>query len=469
MTVSRVPRRVVGIDSSTQSCKAVWLDADTGEVAEVRSAPHPDGTAVDVAHWWDALQSLGVEERPVAGLSVAAQQHGMIALDADGVPVHDALLWNDTRSAPQAEQLLQEFGLDYWTYEIGTAPVASLTVTKVAWLAQAHPELAARVQRIVLPHDWLTSRLRSERGDPTTDRSDASGTGYFAVADGAYRLELLEYSLGHVPELPRVAAPWEVVGATPAGTPIAAGAGDNAAAALGLGIEEGDVVVSLGTSGTVFTSTRARVIDGQGAIAGFADAAGGYLPIMVTLNAARVLDATRTLLGTDTTAFDRLAASAAPDAAGLTLLPYLDGERSPNLPTATGALHGLRRTNLTPENLARASVLGVLFGLSESLTRMRTHGVPVRTVTLIGGASRSPAVQQAAADVFGVPVRVPRPAEYVAIGAAKQALAALDGPDALRPVVPERVVEPTREGWVGEAYAAYARAREQVYPGAWGD
>lgn len=463
--------QVVGVDSSTQSCKAVWVDVDTGRVLRIRSAPHPDGTAVDPEAWWRALQSLQLEDRPVLAIGVAGQQHGMIALDDAGAPVHDALLWNDTRSAPQAEQLVREFGLDYWTHEMGMAPVASLTVTKLAWLAQHRPELAGRVTRVLLPHDWLTHRLLGERGHPVTDRSDASGTGYYAVQDEAYRLELLDWALGHVPELPRVAAPFEQVGRTAGGALLSPGAGDNAAAALGLGASDGEVVVSLGTSGTVFTPTRTRVIDPQGSIAGFANASGGYLPIAVTLNAARVLDATRRLLRVEPDEFDRLVAEAPEGAGGLVFLPYLDGERSPNLPEATGVLCGMTRDNMEAGSLARAAVIGMLCGIAENLDNLRERGVEVRMATLIGGAARSHAVRSLAAEILGVPIRVPEAAEYVALGAAQQAATALRGEPMPTAIVSEEEIPPSggdgRHGWAADAYGAYLEARERAYPEAW--
>lgn len=463
--------QVVGIDSSTQSCKAVWVDVDSGRVVRSRSASHPGGTEVDPETWWEALESLEIEEHASLAIGIAGQQHGMVALDEAGAPVHDALLWNDTRSAPQAEQLVREFGLDYWTHEMGMAPVASLTVTKIAWLAQNRPELADRVSRVLLPHDWLIHRLLGGQGHPVTDRSEASGTGYYSLQDEAYRLELLEWALGRVPEVPRVAAPFELVGRTSNGTPLSPGAGDNAAAALGLGSVDGEVVVSLGTSGTAFASTRNRLIDSRGTIAGFADAQGGYLPIAVTLNAARVLDAVRGLLRLDTDEFDRLVLEAPADCGGLVLLPYLDGERSPNLPGSTGVVRGMTSANMEPGNLARAAVVGMLCGMAESLDNLRRRGVNVRRVAMIGGAARSRAVRMLAAELFGVPVRVPETAEYVALGAAQQAAIALRGEPMPSAVGTEAEIDPVggpgRSGWAEDAFTAFLATREQVYPEAW--
>ncbi|HZI96507.1 MAG TPA: xylulokinase [Actinomycetales bacterium] len=423
---------VAGIDSSTQSCKVVVCDAESGAVVREARAAHPDGTEIDPAHWWSALQSaLGRLMVGVEAVAVAGQQHGMVTLDSRGDVVRPALLWNDTRSAPDARDLVEEAGgREAWARATGSVPVASFTVTKLRWLARQEPDAAARVASVVLPHDWLTWRLRG--GGPgvdgvecTTDRGDASGTGYWSPAEGGYRDDLLELAFGRRLVVPRVAGPAEVVGRTSRGAAVAAGTGDNMAAALGLDAGPGDVVVSLGTSGTVMAVADAPTADDSGLVAGFADATGRYLPLVCTLNAARVLTAAATMLGTDLDGLDRLALAADPGAGGLVLLPYLDGERTPDLPDATGTLLGLTRATMTPENLARAAVEGMLCGLADGLDALRRLGVEVRRVLMVGGASASAAVRIVAPDVLGAPVVVPAPGEYVALGAARQAAWAL--------------------------------------------
>ncbi len=458
-------RRVVaGIDSSTQSTKVLRVDADTGEILSATSAPHPDGTAVDPEHWWAALTSQGALD-DVAALAVGGQQHGMVALDADGQPVYDALLWNDVRSAPQARRLREALGAEVWAREVGVVPVASFTLTKLAWLAEEHPGLAARVDRVLLPHDWLTWRLLGRPDQASTDRSDASGTAYWSVTEGRYREDLLSDALGHLPRLPVVLGPADVAGTTPSGATVAAGCGDNAGAALGLGLREGDVAVSIGTSGTVFASTPDPVIDPSGTIAGFADATGRYLPLAATINAARILSTTAGLLGVDLAELDRLAHTGAPDAGGLTLVPYFDGERTPNLPDATGSLLGMTRANLTPENLARAAVLGLLCSLGAALDELERHHVAAERLVLIGGGSASTAVQQAAADLFGTEVVIPAPAEYVALGAARQAAWAESG-DADPPAWPVALAatrEPARAAWADDVRGRFAEARNTLH------
>jgi xylulokinase len=424
--------KVAGIDSSTQSTKIVVCDAETGKVIGEASAPHPEGTEVHPDAWWAALRtaSAGGLLDDVAAIGVGAQQHGLVTLDEAGEVVRPALLWNDTRSAGAAEDLVRDLGGGgAWADAVGSVPVASFTVTKLRWLAEHEPHLAERVSDVMLPHDWLTWRLLGPGASPVTDRGDASGTGYWSPATGEYREDLLARAFGRVPRLPRVLGPREAAGETPEGVPVSAGTGDNMAAALGLAARTGEVVVSLGTSGTAFGVHDHPTADPSGIVAGFADATGRYLPLVCTLNAARILTATARMLGTDLAGLDRLALSAPPGADGLILLPYLEGERTPNLPDATGTLTGLRRTNMTPENLARAAVEGMLCGLADGLAALREFGVEVRRVLLIGGASRSAAVRAIAPVVFGAPVVVPAPGEYVALGAARQAAWALAGAD----------------------------------------
>jgi xylulokinase len=453
---------VAGVDSSTQSTKVLVVDADTGEVVRSGSAPHPAGTEVDPAAWRDAFGNATADGLldDVAAISVAGQQHGMVALDAAGDVVRPALLWNDTRSAPDASDLIDELGgPDRWATATGSVPVASFTVTKLRWLARAEPELAARVAAVLLPHDWMTLGLTG--GEHVTDRGDASGTGYWSPASGDYDRSLLELALGRSDvSLPRVLGPTEAAGETSWGAVVGPGTGDNAGAALGLAAGAGDVMISIGTSGVVCAVSEKPTADVSGLVAGFADATGRFLPLTATLNATQVLDGVRTLLGVSWDDFDDLARSADVEAGGLVLLPYFAGERTPDLPTATGRLVGLRVGNLTPASLARAAVVGVLCGLADGLDAIRAQSVPVDRVLLVGGGARSRAMQELAPTVFGVPVDVPEPAEYVALGAARQAAWVLSG-DGEPPTWeshPSRRVEADE---VPAVRAAYAEARDE--------
>lgn len=456
---------VAGIDSSTQSVKVVVRDADSGAAVREGRAPHPDGTECDPGAWWDALESAseGLLDG-VAAISVAGQQHGMVVLDEAGEVVRPALLWNDTRSADAAAELIAELGGPQpWADAVGSVPVAAFTVTKLRWLAQHERHHADRVTQVMLPHDWITWRLTGQPAVPGTDRGDASGTGYWSPATGEYRLDLLAAAFGRELGVPRVAEPAEVVGETPDGIAVAAGTGDNMAAALGLGIVPGDVVVSLGTSGTAFAASDTPSRDGSGQVAGFADASGRWLPLVCTLNAARVLTAAAVLLNVDLDQLSDLALSSPAGAGGLTLIPYLDGERTPDLPSATGSLHGLTRSNMTPAALARATVEGMMCGLSDAVDALIDVGVTRRRVILIGGAASSPAVRHVAAALFGGEVVVPAPAEYVAIGAARQAAWALRGGDAppAWELAGTEVVSAEPTPGVREAYHA---ARSTAFP-----
>ncbi|WP_277209420.1 xylulokinase [Isoptericola croceus] len=474
---------VAGVDTSTQSCKIVVRDAETGALVRSGSAQHPDGTEIHPDHWWTAFTEAaraagGLDD--VAAIAVGGQQHGMVALDAEGRVVRDALLWNDTRSAPAAEDLIRELGdgdretgAQRWAEATGSVLVASLTITKLRWLRDAEPDNAARVAAVALPHDWLSWRIagygpadEAPLGPDLTalftDRSDASGTGYYDAEapdsdggteqHGGYRPDLLRLAFGRDDVvLPRVLAPSEPGGrAHPSvagsdvdgGALIGPGTGDNAGAALGLGMQPGDIAISLGTSGVVSAVAPRRTADGSGAINGFADATGNALMLAVTLNAARVLDAARSVLDVDYDELSRLALTAPPGSDGLVLVPYLEGERTPNRPEATGTLHGVRIATSTREHLARAYVEGMLCGLADGLDALRAQGVPVEQVMLIGGAAQSPAVQTVATQVFGLPIGIPEPGEYVADGAARQAawvLAAASAPSATAPSWSTRV------------------------------
>ncbi|HAY43260.1 MAG TPA: xylulokinase [Micrococcaceae bacterium] len=436
---------VAGIDSSTQSCKVVIRDAATGALLRSGRAAHPEGTEIDPEFWFSALQEAiaqagGLED--VDAVSVGGQQHGMVVLDESATVIRPALLWNDTRSAQAAINIINdaghgdmEAGARYWAQRTGTLPVSSITLAKLRWLKDHEPENAAKVAAVCLPHDWLSWRLAGYGPGSgaeglaalRTDRSDASGTGYYRAAENAYDLQALEQHLGHAPILPQVVGPLESIGRTASGASIGPGAGDNAAAGLGVGAKLGDVVISLGTSGTVFAVTDAPAADASGLVAGFADATGNYLPLVCTLNATRIFDATAKLLQVGLEEVNDLALAASPGSNGLTLLPYFDGERTPNLPEATGSLHGITRANYTPENLARSAVEAVICSLADGLHALEAQGVRAQRVILIGGGAQSRAVQQIASQILGLPIMVPTPGEYVADGAARQAAGVLAG------------------------------------------
>jgi xylulokinase len=458
---------VAGVDSSTQSVKVVVCELETGAVVRSARASHPDGTEVSAEAWWTAYQQATADPAlldGVAALAVGGQQHGMVTLDDQHGLVRDALLWNDNRSAADAEDLIAELGGGQaWADAVGSVPVASMTVSKLRWLARAEPDNAARTASVVLPHDWLTWQIGGMSFAPTTDRGDASGTCYFDATANEYRQDLVTRALGHELELPRVAAPTEIIGHTRAGVALAAGTGDNMAAGLGLGVTAGAAVVSLGTSGTAFTRSTSQTHEPTGTVAGFADATGAFMPLVCTLNGARNLVATAKVLGLGLDELSRLALSASPGSDGLTFMPYLEGERTPPLPDAQGQLVGMTLRNLTPANLARAAVEGVLWSLAYGVQVLREQIGEISSITLTGGASQSDAVRKIATAVFGLPIVVTDTFESVAVGAARQAGWALTGslPEWSVPVLSRH--DPTQAdeqaaAEIGERYGSILRA-----------
>jgi xylulokinase len=450
---------VIGVDSSTQSTKALVVDSATGTVVARGQAPHTvttgSGRESDPEEWWSALekalQQCGPAASEAAAVSIGGQQHGLVALGSDGRPVRPALLWNDVRSAPQSDALVEELGgRERWAERIGSVPPAAYTVTKWAWLRENEPEAAAATAAVRLPHDYLTERLT---GQATTDRGDVSGSGWWASADESYDPQVLEH-IGLSPELlPRVVAPGEAAGTVrpglplPSGALVAAGTGDNMAAALGLGLRPGQPVLSLGTSGTVYAVSTHRPVDPTGTVSGFADARGDWLPLACTLNCTLAVDKVAALLG-----LDREAVEAGGD---LALLPFLDGERTPNLPYASGLLSGLRH-DTTGGQVLRAAYEGAVFALLRALDEVLDEEAPADApLLLIGGGAKGTAWRETVRRLSGRPVQVPRAEELVALGAAAQAAGLLLEEDAAA----------VARGWGsadGPAYEAVSRDQATV-------
>lgn len=444
---------VAGIDSSTQSTKVEVRDVASGRVLGAGWAAHPavspPRSEQSPDGWWSALVQAvlealagvaenGAEPADVAALAVAAQQHGLVVVDGTDAVLRPAKLWNDTESAADSEALLDRLGPTGWVDATGSVPVPAFTVTKLAWLRRSEPDVFARMARVVLPHDWLTFRLT---GRWVTDRGDASGTGYWSASEGRYRFDLLglvDAERDWSDAVPAVLGPWDQAGSLtaaaagelglPADTPVAVGTGDNMAAALGVGLGAGEVAVSIGTSGTVFATTHRATGDPTGAVAGFADATGHFLPLVCTLNASLVTSAVARLLGVDHHGLDLLALAAPARSGGLVLVPYLAGERVPNRPNATGTLYGIR-PDVDRESLARTAFEGVVCGLLEGLDGLAAAGVPTEEgrMVLVGGGARSAAYRRVLADLALRPVTVPDHDEIVAAGAAVQAAVLASG------------------------------------------
>jgi xylulokinase len=429
---------VVGVDSSTMSCKVQVRDADSGILVASGQAPHPLTTpprSEQDPHAWEvafcrASAIAGVLDVQPAAISFAAQQHGAVIVDDHGNIVRPAKLWNDTESAPDAQELLDELpgGAAAWSASCGSVPLASYTITKLRWLRRCEPESFRRMSSVLLPHDWLTFRLT---GEMTTDRGDASGTGYWSPAEDRYRTDLLNLvddRLDWNTMLPTVLGPTSAAGRwADTGSVVGPGTGDNMANALGLGLRPGDLSLSFGTSGVACRVSEEPSADPSGTVAGFADATGRFLPLVCTLNATKVTDTVARLFGITLGAFDALALSAPVGADGLVLVPHFDGERTPNRPEATGTLSGIRN-DLSPANLARAAVEGVVCNLLASVDSLFTgERMSGGRVFLSGGGARSAAYRQIVANLLGSPVIVPWEPELAAAGAAVQAAAVFHG------------------------------------------
>ncbi|MEU6085599.1 FGGY family carbohydrate kinase [Streptomyces sp. NPDC047085] len=473
---------VAGLDSSSDFTRIVVCDTDTGAVLRQGYAPHPmEGRPSDVdPQAW--LLSLGEAAgggllEGVQAIGVSAQQNALVPLDAQGNTVRPAMIGGDKRAQVAAADLIDALGgREAWAQAVGSVPGAAQPVTKLRWLAKSEPENARRTAVLLQAHDWLVWQLLGRPVRRTTDRGGASGTGYWSAATGAYRPDLVELALGHQAMLPEVIGPSEAAGTTPEGLLISAGTGETMAAAFGLGIGMGDAVVSLGASGSVMAVHPEALADQSGMITSLADATGMHLPVVTTLNAVRTLRGTAELLGLpDLESLSELAMKSTPGSHGLVMLPYLEGERTPNLPHTAGTIAGLRRESMRPEHLARAAFEGMLCGLADALDVLRGRGVDVRRIFLLGPAAELPAVQSAAPALFGAQVVVPQPADYTAIGAARQAAWALGvSQGTLDPRTPPswrgaaaQVLEPGEELAVGQAVRQqFVAVREQTHPGA---
>ena len=434
---------VLGVDSSTQSCTVVARRPDDGKVMGTARAPHPQTrppvSEQDPGTWWDAfrvsLQSL--DHIDVGAVSIDGQGHGMVLLDSQDKVMRPAKLWNDTESRAESAELIATLGQAKWVEKTCIVPVPAFTICKLLWVFRHETGVRNRLRRILLPHDWITFRLTGHR---CTDRSEASGTGYFSPVTSTWKPELLRLVDADVqwePMLPDIAGPDDVVGRVTAeaaastglreGIPVGPGCNDNPASALGLGLHQSDVCISVGTSGTVFSPSAVPVFDITGAVDGNADATGSFLPLVCTLNATKVTDWAMRVLGVDQDRLAQMALDAPPSGDRPILVPFFDGERTPNVPLATGVMAGLRN-DTTAEQLARACYEGVLLGLASGVDALIAAGVDVSgRVILTGGGAASPAYVQLLADILGRPVHVASETKSAALGAAIQAAAAFHG------------------------------------------
>lgn len=440
---------VMGVDSSTQSCKVEIRALDSGALLGRGTAPHspafPPCSEQQPSEWVTALIAAATEavnscptSPRIRAISVAAQCHGLVLLDGHGEPLRAAKLWNDTTGADQLARLVERIGSRRWSLRIGSIPTAAFTIAKLAWVAEHEPALLDRTTSILLPHDYLSYWLTGAR---VTDRSDASGTGYYDSVSGEWITEYLTLAAGDrnwQNMLPDVLGPVDTAGTLrPAAAQaleltadvlVGPGGGDQHAAFLGLGLSDGNPYVSIGTSGVIATSSRSPVFDPDGIVDGVADTTGGYLPLVSTLNAARVADVGARMLGVDLPGLAELALAAG-DTRGPVLVPFLDGERKPNRPSARGALVDLT-SHTTREEMARAYVEGPLLSLVRGRDHLLGSGVELGgPATAVGGGTKSAATLQLLADLLGNEVTVPDADEATARGACVQAAAVTEGVD----------------------------------------
>ncbi len=438
----------LGIDCGTQGTKALLVD-ENGTALGRGYASHalierPSGAREQEPQWWvDALRTAAkaaLATQPagstVRALGVSGQQHGLVVLDEALQVIRPAKLWNDTETAPQNAALMDRLGGKAACLErFGIIPLTGYTVSKLLWMAEKEPAHFARIRHILLPHDylnfWLTGQLRAEYGD-------SSGTGFFDVRSRTWQRDVLDAIDGNTGQLfaalPRLTGPTEIIGSLrppvaaelglPVGCLVSSGGGDNMMGALGTGnVREGVVTLSLGTSSTVYSFSAKPPHDASGNVAPFCSSTGGWLPLVCTMNATNIVTGTAALFGKQVTEIDLALDTTPPGSDGLTFLPFLNGERTPDLPEARGALLGLSSTNFTPAHLLRAAVEGVTFGILNGLALVLA-GKPVTSLRIIGGGAKSKAWQQLLSDSSGAEIHLLAEEESGCLGAALQAMVA---------------------------------------------
>jgi xylulokinase len=426
---------LLGLDVGTQGTKALVVDVDARAVVARASSSYdlipglPPGAAEQHPDtWWNAVRECAralaqqVELGRVRAVGVSGQQHGFVALDARKQVIRPAKLWCDTSTAAEAREL---------TRTLGRHVPAGFTASKILWLKRREPRNFARLAHVLLPHDWIDWKLS---GELAMEAGDASGTALLDPVTRRFDARAC-YAIDEELEakLPRLVAPDEPVGrltgdaarelGLPAGIPVAPGGGDNMCAAIGAGATRpGIAVLSLGTSATVFAYSRTPVLDPAGLIAPFCDSSGGWLPLLCVMNATGVLhEVARLFPAHDLEALTREAERVPPGSDGLSFLPYLQGERVPDLPDATGSLLGLRPGSLEPGRLFRAALEGVSLNLAWGVERMRALGLSIDSVRLVGGGARNELWARILAACLGARVQRLAENESAALGAALQA------------------------------------------------
>jgi len=434
-------KTVLGVDCSTQSCTIVERDLDSGEFLSIQRSPHSVTTPpVSEQHpdsWWNAFKECvgRIDQKRVAGISVAGQGHGLVVLNSDDQVIRPAKLWNDTTSTSQSEELISVLGRTTWQKKCGSIPLAAFTITKLAWLRQNEPRNFAQIKKVMNPHDYINFQLT---GFPTTDRSDASGTGYFNLSENTWDeslLNLVDKEKDWISCLPRVLMSDERAGFVSekvvaelgfdSETVVGSGSNDNQGSALAYGVvNPGDFMISIGTSGTAFTPSQIQVGDTQGLISCMAHTVSGYLPLICTLNGTKVTDLFANLLGLSVSDLGALALSGKNTSSRPILRPWIDGERTPSRPDARAVLANLDNT-LDRADLARAAFEGVIFGIYFGMEKLIALGLEPKRLIVTGGGSKSKAYLQFISNLVGKPVFTADFEDAAASGAAVQAASAV--------------------------------------------
>jgi xylulokinase len=440
----------LGIDCGTQSTKTVALDGDAGKIITFAARSYDVLPGLPAGHmeqhpatWIQAmdatirevLEILGDRRKEVRGIGVSGQQHGFVALDSQSQVIRPAKLWCDTSTVEECDLLRAHFGgAQFFIERVGLDMLPGFTAPKILWLKRHEPENFFKLTTVLLPHDYLnfhlTGKFRMEYGD-------ASGTALLNVRSRMWERDILEFIDSALPEKmptvsssrksvetlkPELAKSWNL----PRDVAVSAGGGDNMMGAIGTAnVIAGRVTVSLGTSGTIYAYSEKPVIDLNGEIAGFCDSTDAWLPLFCTMNVTVATEAVRNLFGWSNSQLDAAIENAPVGSDGLIFLPYLQGERTPNLPGASGVFHGLTTRNMKPAHIARATMEGITMGLAYGLERMRELGLAPTEIRLTGGGSKSKVWRQICADIFNCMVVTLAEAEGAALGAAIQALAAV--------------------------------------------
>ena len=483
----------LGIDVGTQSVKVVFYDAEARKNLATASAPlalyqTDNGVAEQQASWWvDALRTALLQVEPsirasVTAIGVSGQQHGFVPINLAGQPLLPAKLWCDTSTTPECDYLIEQFGGENACIaELGNSILPGYTASKLLWFRNSHPDLYAQMHAILLPHDYINFYLTGEK---TMEAGDASGTGFLNIFERQWSEKMLK-AIDPTKDLrdclPRVETSISQIGTLrpyiaseiglPAGTPVSSGGGDNMMSAIGTGnVATGVVTMSLGTSGTIFTYSDTPIVDPQGHAAAFCSSTGGWLPLICTMNCTTGTELMRDLFKTDLDTFEASLQSSARGAEGILTVPFFNGERTPNLPNASGCILGLNGQNMRQENFLRSAVEGVTFGLRMGLEVLTQQTNETKEIVLTGGGANSPIWRQTVADICNAPVKVLKNKEAAAFGAALNAIACVSDEDIenltkahLEPDV-EECCEPQQAAvaFYHDRYQAYHRATTYV-------